>query len=104
MDKQTQYWDGPAWAITHRNSEDFLGILLPLPSPHLSFCPPGPRLSLWGTLNHCEEEWKFKGLPLGLLQSSLGRILYGGVERNSDSAQGATREKQQLVWVLFFFF
>lgn len=66
--------------------------------------PPGPRLSLRGTLNHCEEEWKFKGLPLRLLQSSLERIPYGGVGGHSDSAQGATREKQQLVWVLFFFF
>lgn len=76
MDRQAdgQYWDGPAWAVTHRNSEDFLWVpllhlSLALPShllTSISFCPlpsPRPHLSLWCTLNHCDEEWKFKGTP-----------------------------------------
>lgn len=95
MDRQAdgQYWDGPAWAIIHRNSEDFLWVpLLRLisclaltpPDLHLFLPPPpllsptGPHLSLWCTLNHCDEEWKFKGTPSLTLRRSLERIPYGG--------------------------
>lgn len=46
-------------------------------SLYFSFCPPGTPFSLWCTLSHCDEEWKFKGTPsLTLLQRSLGRIPY----------------------------
>lgn len=103
MDKQSQYWDGPAWAVIHRNSEDFLWIPHPLPSPHLSFCPPGPRLSLWGTLNHCEEEWKFKGLPLGLLQSSLERIPYGGLGDTVTQLRELPEKNSNWCGCFFFF-
>lgn len=103
MDKQTQYWHGPAWATIHRNREDFLWIPLPLPSPHLSFCPPGPHLSLWCTLNHCEEEWNLKGLPLGLLQSSLERIPYGGWGTQRLSSGSYQRKTATGVGAFFFF-
>lgn len=60
------WWDGPAWAIIHRNSEDFLWIpllCLPLTLPsHPSLGPAEPHLPPRCTLDHCEE-WKFKGTP-----------------------------------------
>lgn len=49
MDRQAdgRYWDGPAWAIIHRNSEDFLWVpllhlSLALPSHLLTFISPCP--------------------------------------------------------------
>lgn len=46
MDRQAdgQYWDGPAWAIIHRNSEDFLWV--PLSVSCLALTPPDLHLSL----------------------------------------------------------
>lgn len=59
MDRQAdgQYWDGPAWAVTHRNSEDFLWVSAPSvscfaltpPDLHLFLSPalpPTPSFSL----------------------------------------------------------
>lgn len=77
------------------------GFLFPCLLPSLSV-PSGLRLSLWCTLNHCEEEWKFKGLPLGLLQSSLERIPYGGLGNTATQLRELPEENSN--WCGCFFF
>lgn len=121
MDRQAdgQYWDGPAWAIIHRNSEDFLWVsLLQLisclaltpPDLHL-FLPPSPaRLSPWTpsfswcTLHHCDEEWKVKGTPsLTLLRQPRKDSIWGW-EGDKRLSSGSYQRKTATGVGAFFFF
>lgn len=76
----------------------------------ISFCPPpplasptGPHLSLWCTLNHCDEEWKFKGTPsLTLLRQPRKDSIWGW-EGDKRLSSGSYQRKTATGVGAFFF-